>query len=57
VRAKRTDLLLDDLVAPVLRGDLDKASATIRGHHVQVYWVRGKGQGGRDCVRVDITPP
>jgi uncharacterized protein YwgA len=52
----RWKLLLDDLVAPVLRGDLIGASATIGGYHVQVYRVRGKGWGGRDCARVDITP-
>jgi hypothetical protein len=48
--------LLDDAVSVVLTGELESLKTRLGTHFVNIYWVRGKGKGGSNVLRCDITP-
>jgi len=48
--------LLEDIIARMADRKIERMERRLGRHHVAAYWVRGKGRGGRDVIRVDVTP-
>jgi hypothetical protein len=47
---------IENIINEIIRGNITKAQAHTDKYYLNFYKVRGKGKGGRDCVRIDITP-
>jgi len=46
---------IESVVEEILQGDITKIEKKIGKYHYTIYKVKGKGKGGKDCVRIDIT--
>jgi predicted transcriptional regulator len=47
---------MENIIKEIINGNIDRAQVKTRKYYLNFYKVRGKGKGGKDCVRVDITP-